>query len=101
MPRNTKHNPTERIGRILEDVSALEAYVGHLLYLIPKGGTQYGDVQPYPKLEAIEEERTFRKFNLDRIMATRKNMRRHRETPVAILSPRTKEALRKLLDETQ
>src|SRR5215471_4516655 len=75
MPRDPNNNPTERIGRILDDVDDLESYIQELHALIPESRS----LPQYPILEAIIPERAVRHRVLGQIYANRRNKRNSRE----------------------
>lgn len=71
--RKPENNPTERIGRLLEDVEKLEHYASCLKQLLPGF--------PYPILENVIIERERRALTLKRVLSNRRTAAKLRFLP--------------------
>ena len=75
MPRDPMNNPTERIGRILDDIDTLDHWADSLLGLVPG----HIETPPRPTLLHVEIERAVRQRTLGQVYANRRAQRRFRD----------------------
>lgn len=77
MARLEKNNPTERIGRLLDDVEELLDYAQELRELAIKHGLG-ADLPSEPPLREVSSEKIRRQYTLKRVRTARLAVRRTR-----------------------
>lgn len=77
MPRKEHNNPTERIGRLLEDIEELSLHCDELREIIIDAGLAVR-LPPAPLLRNVEGEKLRRELTLTQVKSSRLAVRRSR-----------------------